>query len=155
MDNNRKDIKIVRFKNGETVICSVTIDDTDENFYLYNLEKPMQINMLPIMSKNGIKSMTIFMQEWLEYSKDTVFQVPEDVIMLIANPEEEMIDEYLDALEKNELHRIQRQFEDISNNYGKEDSDNYSDKEYNEESDEYTDEDDYYEGDDIRPEESD
>jgi hypothetical protein len=117
---NRSNIKIVRFKNGDTIIASLTIDSTDESFYYYVIERPMQINMLPVLSKKGIQSMTIFMQEWLEYSKDTIFKIPEDVIMLIANPEDEMIEEYLDALEKNELHRIQRQFEDISKNYDKE-----------------------------------
>jgi hypothetical protein len=160
MNKNLTNIKLVRFKNGDTIICSLTLDSSNENFYYYNLEKPMQINMLPVMSKKGIQSMTIFMQEWLEYSKDTIFKIPEDVIMLIANPEDEMIEEYVDALEKNELHRIQRQFEDISKNYDKEndkeDSDNYPSKEYNSELGGYDDEDEFYEDEeDGRPDDPD
>lgn len=149
----RKHIKILRFKNGETVICSLAVDDSNKNFYYYLLEQPMQINMLPVMSKKGIQSMTIFMQEWLEYSSDRIFRIPEDVIMLIANPEEDMIDEYLDAIEKNEMHRIQRDFENISKNYGKDNSDKQPNTGYNSElNEEYDDEDDEYYEEDGKPE---
>jgi hypothetical protein len=117
----------------------------------------MQINMLPVVSKKGIQSMTIFMQEWMEYSKDKHFKIPKDVIMLIANPEDEMIDEYFDALEKNELHRIQRDFEDISKNYGKNNHDKHTDMEYNSDIMDYEDEDDEYydEDEEGKPEDSD
>jgi hypothetical protein len=64
-----------------------------------------------------VEKMSIYMQEWLEYTKETIFKIPSDVIMLIATPEDEMVDEYMDALEKTELHRIQRDFENISKNY--------------------------------------
>lgn len=127
---NRNTIKIVRFKNGDTLICGMGLSDED-NYYL--IEKPMQISMMPIVSKKGVEKMTIFMQEWLEYTKETVFKIPDDVIMLIATPEDEMTEEYLDALEKNELHRAQRDFENISKNYGNDDdmSGNSHNKEYN------------------------
>lgn len=160
MNKNRKNIKLVRFKNGDTIICSLAVDDSKSSFNFYLLERPMQITMIPIVSKKGVQSMSIFMQEWLEYSKDTVFKIPEDVIMVIASPEEEMINEYLDAIEKNDMHRIQRQFEDISKNYDKEseeESDNYLDKEYNTDSGEYEDDEYYedYEDEEGRPDDSD
>lgn len=135
---NRNAIKLVRFRNGDTIICSFSTEKSESVIYV--LERPMQINMLPVVTKKGIQSMTIFMQEWMEYSKDNIFKIPENVVMLVANPEEELIDEYLDALEKNDMHRIQREFEDISKNYDKKDG-NYSDLEYNN----TTDDDEYYE----------
>jgi hypothetical protein len=111
---NRNTIKIVRFKNGDTLICGIGFTESD-NFYL--IEQPMQISMMPIVTKKGVEKMSIYMQEWLEYTKETIFKIPSDVIMLIATPEDEMVDEYMDALEKTELHRIQRDFENISKNY--------------------------------------
>jgi len=142
---NRNTIKLVRFRNGDTIICSLSTEESGTIIYI--LERPMQINMLPVVTKKGIQSMTIFMQEWMEYSKDNMFKIPEDVVMLVANPEEELIDEYLDALEKNDMHRIQRQFEDISKNYDKKDG-TYSDLEYNDTTEEpYDDDDEYYEDD--------
>jgi len=110
---SRNSIKIVRFKNGDTLICGFAPFD---DFYSY-VEKPMQITSMPIVTKKGVERMTIFMQDWLEYSKDTVFKIPNDVLLLVANPEDEMVEEYFDALEKNELHRIQEDFEKISKNY--------------------------------------
>ena len=115
---NRNIIKIVRFKNGDTLICGIGLADSDNH---YTIERPMQISMMPIVSKKGVEKMTIYMQEWLEYTKESVYNIPDDVIMLIATPEDEMIEEYLDALEKNDLHRAQRDFENISKNYGNED----------------------------------
>jgi hypothetical protein len=115
---NRNAIKIVRFKNGDTLICGIGLADSEHH---YSIEKPMQISMMPIVSKKGVEKMSIYMQDWLEYTKETIFNIPDDVIMLIATPEDEMIEEYLDALEKNELHRAQRDFENISKNYGNED----------------------------------
>lgn len=147
----RNSVKILRFKLGDTIICGLTYSkDTNE----YHLERPMQISMLPIVGKKGIQSMSIYMQEWLEYAKETTFKIPEDVVMLTATPEDEMIEEYLEALEKNELHRVQRDFEKISQNYGEEDEeidDNPSEIGYNNESydeqyeDEEHDEDDFEE----------
>jgi hypothetical protein len=102
------------------------------------------------MSKKGIQSMTIFMQEWMEYSKDRIYKISEDVIMLTANPEEEMIDEYFDALEKNEMHRIQREFENISKNY---DNESELENQYDSDLENRYDEDEYYE-DDETPEDS-
>lgn len=148
----RNSVKILRFKLGDTIICGLTYNkDTNE----YHLERPMQISMLPIVGKKGIQSMSIYMQEWLEYAKETTFKIPEDVVMLTATPEDEMIEEYLEALEKNELHRVQRDFDKISQNYGEQDEeidDNpseigynnepYADEEYN---DEEYDEDDFEE----------
>ena len=156
---NRNLIKLVRFKNSDTIICSLSTDNTDDIIY-YVLERPMQINMMPVVSKKGIESMTIFMQEWMEYSKDNLFKIPADVVMLIANPEEELIDEYIDALEKNDMHRIQRQFEDISNNYTKNTNkkdDKYSDLSYNDSADEDYDDEEFYEDEDEtgRPEDAD
>ncbi len=144
-NKNRTGIKLVRLKNGDTIICSLSIDNSD-----YILENPMQINMLPVMSKKGIQSMTIFMQEWMEYSKDRIYKISEDVIMLTANPEEEMIDEYFDALEKNEMHRIQREFENISKNY---DNESELENQYDSDLENRYDEDEYYE-DDETPEDS-
>ena len=127
-------IKIIRFKLGDTIICGLTYNiDADE----YIIEKPMQISMLPIVDKTGIQSMSIYMQEWLEYAKETTFKIPKDVVMLVATPEDEMLEEYLNALEKNELHRVQRDFEKISKNYGEDDEeidDMSSNLEYNEDS---------------------
>lgn len=155
-EKSRTNVKILRFKNGDTIICSLSVDNNFQE-YCYLLESPMQINMLPVVSKKGIQSMTIFMQEWMEYSKDKHFKIPKDVIMLIANPEDEMIDEYFDALEKNELHRIQRDFEDISKNYGKNNHDKHTDMEYNSDIMDYEDEDDEYydEDEEGKPEDSD
>lgn len=142
---NRNTIKILRFKNGDTLICGMGLADSDN---CYMIEKPMQISMMPIMSKNGVEKMSIYMQEWMEYTKESIFKIPDDVIMVIATPEDDMVEEYLDALEKNELHRAQRDFESISKNY--ENDGNYSDNEYNKldemYDEEYEDEDDEYEG---------
>jgi hypothetical protein len=151
----RSSVKILRFKIGDTIICGLT-HNSDTNEYL--IEKPMQISMLPIVGKKGVQSMSIYMQEWLEYAKETVFKIPADVVMLIATPEDEMAEEYMDALEKNELHRIQRDFEKISKNYGEEDSeigDNPSNIGYNNEQydTEYEEED--YDEDDFEEEKPD
>lgn len=146
---NLNQIKIVRFKNGDTIICGLTQADNE-----LLLTKPMQISMLPVVGKKGIQSMSIYMQEWLEYAKESVFKIPADVIMLTATPEDEMVQEYTDALEKNELHRVQRDFDKISKNYEEyddEEDDNSSTIGYNQESydededSEYNDEDDYEE----------
>lgn len=111
----KESIKILRFKLGETIICGLKINnDTGE----YLIERPMLISMLPIVGKKGIQSMTIYMQEWLEFSKETHFTITSDVVMLVATPEDEMLEEYLEALEKNDLNRIERDFDKISKNYG-------------------------------------
>jgi hypothetical protein len=119
----------------------------------------MQISTMPIVTKKGVERMTIFMQDWLEYSKDTVFKIPNDVLLLVANPEDEMIEEYFDALEKNELHRIQEDFEKISKNYdwesGEEEDDNSPNIGYNKnnKSSQYDDEDEDYNDDEEDPNE--
>lgn len=101
--------------------------------------------------------MSIYMQEWLEYSKETKFTIPGDVVMLTATPEDEMVEEYLEALEKNDLHRVQRDFEKISKNYGEDDEEldgNSSDTGYNNEA--YEDyEDEEYDEDDSEEEKPD
>jgi hypothetical protein len=77
----------------------------------------MQISAVPILNKKGVQGVNIYLQDWLEYSKDTLFQIPQDVVMLVANPDDDMIEEYFDALERSELFRIQQDFENISKNY--------------------------------------
>ena len=152
----RTSVKILRFKLGDTIICGLTTNaDTGE----YLIERPMLISMLPIVGKNGIQSMSIYMQEWLEYSKETKFTIPGDVVMLTAIPEDEMVEEYLEALEKNDLHRVQRDFEKISKNYGEDNEEldgNSSDSGYNNEAYEDEDyEDEEYDEDDFEEEKSD
>lgn len=144
---NLNQIKILRFKNGDTIICGLSYS-AESNEYL--IEKPMQISMLPVVGKKGIQSMSIYMQDWLEYAKETVFKIPSDVVMLVATPEDEMAQEYMDALEKNELHRVQRDFEKISKNYEDSDEeldDNSSNLGYNNEPYEDEEYDDYEEDD--------
>jgi hypothetical protein len=133
-EKSRTNVKILRFKNGDTIICSLSVDNNFQE-YCYLLESPMQINMLPVVSKKGIQSMTIFMQEWMEYSKDHLFAIPDDVIMLICSPEEELILDYLDAIEQTDLIKVQQDFDSIAKNYlgenGDEDDDNPQDIGYN------------------------
>ena len=111
---NRSIVRIVRLKNGETLISGI-LPSTDENFHI--MEHPMEITSIPVVGKKGIESVNIFMQDWMEYSSDTVFKIPNDIILVNSTPDEEMLDEYFSALKKNELHRIQKDFENISKNY--------------------------------------
>lgn len=149
---NRNTIKIVRIKNGDTLICGLSVG-TDS---LHTLEFPMQISAVPILNKKGVQGVNIYLQDWLEYSKDTLFQIPQDVVMLVANPDDDMIEEYFDALERSELFRIQQDFENISKNYdtknkldnkqnlgyNKKSAEPYEEEEYDTDEDETEDEDD-------------
>ena len=92
----------------------------------------MQISAVPILNKKGVQGVNIYLQDWLEYSKDTLFQIPQDVVMLVANPDDDMIEEYFDALKRSELFRIQQEFENISKNYdNKNKLDNTNNIQYN------------------------
>ena len=48
---NRNTIKIVRIKNGDTLICGLSVG-TDS---LHTLEFPMQISAVPILNKKGVQ----------------------------------------------------------------------------------------------------
>ena len=129
---NRADIRIIRLKNGETVIAGFAYNQMTGKV---TLERPFQIASIPIMGKTGVKSMSLYLKDWMEYSKDHLFAIPDDVIMLICSPEEELILDYLDAIEQTDLIKVQQDFDSIAKNYlgenGDEDDDNPQDIGYN------------------------
>jgi hypothetical protein len=130
---NRADIRILRLKNGDTIIAGFSYNQTTGKV---TLERPFQIASIPVMGKKGVKSMSLYLRDWVEYSKDHMFSIPDDVIMLICNPEDELILDYKDAMEQTDLHKVQQDFDAIASNYlgenGDEEDDNPQDMGYNE-----------------------
>ena len=129
---NRASIRILRLKNGDTIISGFSYNQMTGEI---TLERPFQIASVPVMGKTGVKSMSLFLRDWIEYSKDHVFTITDDVVMLICNPEDELILDYQDAIEQTDLMKVQQDFDSIAQNLigenGEEEDDNPQDMGYN------------------------
>jgi len=123
---NRNTIKLVRLKSGETLICGYTSLPEENKI---RIERPMQISSSVVMGKKGgVKGVNLYLRDWMEYSKDSLFELPTDTVMLIADPDSEIVMDYHDAIEQNDLYKIQQEFENVAKNYIGEKDDEDDDK---------------------------
>jgi len=78
-------IKLIRLQTGEDLIADVLADENDN----LKLENPCMVYVRP--SGN---SANVGLTRWMPYAEDKIFTIEKRWIVVIANPAEDMANEY-------------------------------------------------------------
>jgi hypothetical protein len=104
--------KIIRLRNGETLIA--TIQSIENN---YMIERPMVIVSIPATDRNGKPKMGVFLKDWIAYTNDTYFTIPNDIVLVMAEPDVKMFDDYTEAKIHSDLQKAQDDLQQIMQEY--------------------------------------
>jgi len=104
--------KIIRLRNGETLIA--TIQSIENN---YMIERPMVIMSIPATDRNGKPKMGVFLKDWIAYTNDTYFTIPKDIVLVMAEPDVKMFDDYTEAKIHSDLQKAQDDLQQIMQEY--------------------------------------
>jgi hypothetical protein len=104
--------RIIRLRNGETLIA--TIQSIENN---YMIERPMVIVSIPATDRNGKPKMGVFLKDWIAYTNDTYFTIPNDIVLVMAEPDVKMFDDYTEAKIHSDLQKAQDDLQQIMQEY--------------------------------------
>jgi hypothetical protein len=129
--------KILRLKNGEILIATVQYFGND-----CVLERPMSMVSLPVIGKTGkMEKVGVYLKDWVEYSNDTYFTIPKEMVLVMAEPDQRMYADYLEAKIHSDIQKAQSELAEVMQEYiskmefpsmkGKEEDDKPSEDGYN------------------------
>ncbi len=96
------DVKIVRLSTGEHIICQLDSRGAKKSIMI----RPMGIFSIPMKTKNGeIKYNTVMFKSWIEFSSDLEYEIPKSYIMNISEPCNDILREYENAKNQEDLIR--------------------------------------------------
>lgn len=105
--------KIIRMRNGETIIATMQGMGTD-----YILERPMTIISVPAPDRTGkISKVGVFLKDWIDYTNDTYFTVPKDIVLCTAEPDTKMYADYIEAKIHSDLQKAQDELQQVMQEY--------------------------------------
>lgn len=105
--------KIMRLRNGETLIATVQAFAND-----YVLEKPMIVVSMPVLNKAGkVERVGVYLRDWIEYSSDTYFTIPKEIVLVVAEPDKKMYDDYVEAKIHSDLQKAQDELKEVMQEY--------------------------------------
>ena len=108
--------KIVRLRNGETLIATMQGFGKEVDYVL--LEKPMSVVSMPVLNKAGkVERVGVYLKDWIEYTNDTYFTVSKDMILTIAEPDEKMMADYIEAKIHSDLQKAQDELKEVMKEY--------------------------------------
>lgn len=110
-------IRILKMLSGEILISG--IGETGDSSKVYTLERPMLIVMISSLGKNKEPRNSIYLNNWIDFSKDEMFIVPKNFVVCSSLPDEEITKDYNEAKIKfdmmaaeDELHKSNGDFVD-------------------------------------------
>lgn len=99
--------KILKLKTGEVIISNIKTHSKT-----YCLNRPMNVITIPIMDKQGnIKSSNLILKNWIDYSKDEEFVIPKNQVIVVAEPEKDVISYYEETKLEDDLEKAQYELE--------------------------------------------
>lgn len=104
--------RILRLRNGETIIATIQGADME-----YMIERPMVIVSIPATDRNGKTKMGVFLKDWIAYTNDTYFTIPKDIVLVMAEPDVKMFDDYTEAKIHSDLQKAQDDLQQIMKEY--------------------------------------
>jgi hypothetical protein len=106
-------VKVIRLRNGETLIATMQPLDTE-----YVLEKPMVVVSMPVLNKAGkVERVGVYLRDWIEYSSDTYFSIPKEIVLVMAEPDKKMYDDYVEAKIHSDLQKAQDELKEVMQEY--------------------------------------
>jgi len=105
--------KIVRLRNGETLIATIQrIGDE------YIFERPMTVVSVPATDRNGkVAKIGVYLKDWIDYTNDTYFVVPKDIVICTAEPDTKMYADYIEAKIHSDLQKAQDELQQVMQEY--------------------------------------
>ena len=104
--------RILRLRNGETIIATIQGADME-----YIIERPMVIVSIPATDRHGKTKMGVFLKDWIAYTNDTYFTIPKDIVLVMAEPDVKMFDDYTEAKIHSDLQKAQDDLQQIMKEY--------------------------------------
>ena len=105
--------KIIRLRNGETLIATIQGIGTD-----LILERPMTIISVPTTDRTGkVNKVGVFLKDWIDYTNDTYFVVPKDIVLTTAEPDTKMYADYIEAKIHSDLQKAQDELQQVMQEY--------------------------------------
>jgi hypothetical protein len=104
--------RIIRLRNGETLIATIQSIETN-----YMIERPMTIMSMPTTDRTGRKKIGVFLKDWIDYTNDTYFTIPKDIVLVVAEPDVKMFDDYTEAKIHSDLQKAQDDLQQIMQEY--------------------------------------
>lgn len=105
--------KLVRLRSGETLICCLQEFETG-----YVIEKPMSVTSVPMMDKRGIvQKVGVYLKDWIDYTDDTYFVITKDMVLVLANPDKKMLEDYIEAKIKSDIQRSEIELAETMQEY--------------------------------------
>lgn len=107
------DTKLLRLRSGETLITCLQEFDTG-----YVLEKPMLVTAVPLMgSKGEVKKVGLYLKDWIDYTDDTYFVIDKDIVLVAANPDKKMVEDYTEAKVQADIQRAEIELAETMQEY--------------------------------------
>lgn len=72
--------KILKLLSGEEIICNLV---ADEHPRTYEIESPLQISVVPKVTKYGIDE-AVSLVRWIHFSEDSVYNIDKSKVMIIT-----------------------------------------------------------------------
>jgi hypothetical protein len=105
--------KLVRLRSGETLICCLQEFETG-----YVVEKPMSVTSVPLMDKQGmVQKVGVYLKDWIDYTDDTYFVITKDIVLVLANPDKKMVEDYIEAKIKSDIQRSEIELAETMQEY--------------------------------------
>jgi len=105
--------KIVRLRNGEMLIATVQVFGNE-----YILERPMTVVSMPVLNKAGkVDRIGVYLKDWIEYSTDTYYAIPKELVLVVAEPDKKMYADYIEAKIHSDLQKAQEDLKEVMQEY--------------------------------------
>lgn len=105
--------KIIRLRNGETLIATMQGFGTE-----YIFERPMTVISVPTTDKHGkVSKVGVYLKDWIDYTNDTYFTVPKDIVLTTAEPDTKMYADYIEAKIHSDLLKAQDELQQVMQEY--------------------------------------
>lgn len=107
------ELKLIRLRSGETLIASLQEYETG-----YVIEKPMSVASVPLMDKQGmVQKVGVYLKDWIDYTDDTYFVITKDIVLVVANPDKKMVEDYTEAKIKSDIQRSEIELAETMQEY--------------------------------------
>jgi len=76
--------RIIKLKNGDSLICKLLIIDKK----IAVLDKPMQFKSIVIVDSSGTKTEALVFKQWIEYSVNETIEILSSFILAMSTPDD-------------------------------------------------------------------
>jgi hypothetical protein len=84
----------------------------------YVLERPMTVVSMPVLNSKGkVERIGVYLKDWIEYTNDTYFTIPKDIVLVMAEPDEKMYADYIEAKVHSDLQKAQDELKEVMKKY--------------------------------------